>query len=189
MSDRQATQRWLGLVPNVLSGVRLGLAITFPLVATVWRVPLVAAAGVSDLADGYLARRLQATTWYGGLLDAGADKAFTVSTLLVLLYEGTLVPWQLGALLARDLAVVGIAGYAAAVGRPSEIKKMSSRLPGKATTAALFVLFVVLFWPTPTAPDWVDTVTFWAAVGASGIAAADYLLSFPGQWWTAQDRG
>jgi len=68
-------------VPNALSVLRLGFAVAFPFVPESWWIALVLAAGFSDWLDGWIARRFQATSWIGGLLDGVSDKAFVLSAL------------------------------------------------------------------------------------------------------------
>lgn len=79
-------------IPNTLTVARLLAAAAFPFVSNDVRLPLVLIAGVSDALDGVLARRLNAQSRLGGLLDAIADKAFAFSTLVTLLVAG-IAPW------------------------------------------------------------------------------------------------
>src|SRR5688572_5089393 len=68
-------------IPNVLSSMRLALAVAFPLLPIEWRLPAMIVGGLSDWIDGLIARRYKAATSTGALLDAIADKAFTLSVL------------------------------------------------------------------------------------------------------------
>jgi CDP-diacylglycerol--glycerol-3-phosphate 3-phosphatidyltransferase len=101
-------------VPNVLTGLRL---LVVPLLAAVlvvsgdtpggraWALALFLAASLTDLADGWLARRLDQCTDFGALADPIADKAL-VGTALICLSGLGLVPWWATAVvLARELAV------------------------------------------------------------------------------------
>ena len=65
----------IGLVPNVLSGLRLVLAAGFWALPPSWRLAAVIAGGLSDWLDGFIARRFGVTSVAGGLLDGIADKA------------------------------------------------------------------------------------------------------------------
>ena len=47
----------------------------------------------SDLADGWLARRLQSTSALGGLLDHGADACFVFFSMLALSLQGLITLW------------------------------------------------------------------------------------------------
>jgi phosphatidylglycerophosphate synthase len=137
---------------------------------------MLALGGLSDLLDGWIARRFHAATWVGGLLDAVADKAFVLAALGTLVAEGWLA-WP-GALLlvARDLVVLAAAGWAVAARRWDAFRRMPSRRWGRVTTALLFPYFVVAFaWPDL---DALRGVLFWASAASSLLAAGDYALRF-----------
>ena len=102
-----ASLRWL---PNALSLARLVLV---PL--AVWQIVeqrydlafvVFALAGVSDAADGFLARRLDARTALGSILDPIADKALLVSVYLTLGHAGLLPVWLAILVVFRDALIV-----------------------------------------------------------------------------------
>jgi cardiolipin synthase len=67
----------------------------------------VVAAGITDLADGFLARTLKQNSILGTWLDPLADKILT-NSLTVSLAVGDLVPWWLcGVILLRDIGLMG----------------------------------------------------------------------------------
>ena len=69
-------------------------------------------AGVSDLADGFLARHFGWTSRLGSILDPLADKALVVGTLLVLGWRGELPLWLVTLAVGRDVMLVGLGiGY------------------------------------------------------------------------------
>ncbi|HWQ38846.1 MAG TPA: CDP-alcohol phosphatidyltransferase family protein [Burkholderiales bacterium] len=61
---------------------------------------------VSDGIDGWLARRLNAESQVGVVLDPVADKLFVISTAFVLAWEGLLPLWLAMALVARDVLIL-----------------------------------------------------------------------------------
>ncbi len=163
---------WIQPVPNLLSGMRLALAGVFPFLMPWARPWTLLVGGVSDLLDGWVARRFHATSWIGGLLDAVADKAFVLSALGTRVVEGEL-EWPLALLLlTRDLTVLLAAVYGSLTRRWRAFRHMPSRLFGKLTTALLFPLFVA-WYGLPKATVLHDTL-FWAAAGSSFLAALDY---------------
>jgi cardiolipin synthase len=163
-------------VPAALSTLRLILAVLFPLMAGQWRVVVVVAAGLSDWLDGLAARHFARPTWWGALLDAVSDKAFTLTVLVVLTLEDRLAVWQALLLIARDLAVATTASIATVRGGWASIRKVRARKLGKVTTVGLFALFIVMLgWPDA---EWVNLVALSAAMGLSLAAAADYLVQF-----------
>ena len=74
------------------------------------------AAGITDLLDGYLARRLKQVTTLGKLLDPLADKLL-ISGALISLVELDLAPaWMTFIILGREMAITGLRGIASEEG-------------------------------------------------------------------------
>jgi len=85
-------------IPNLLSGSRLALApVSFYCIDTrMWLAAaiIVLVAVLTDLLDGYLARRLNLQSRWGGLLDHSSDAIFVSVTLAALAIQD-LVAWLL----------------------------------------------------------------------------------------------
>lgn len=165
--------RYAPLIPNSLTTLRLGIAVAFPLAPHDWRLALVLTGALSDALDGILARRLQAITWLGALLDGIADKVFTLTVLLTITVDGPLSWPQLAGVLARDITNGLIAAYIAAVGRWDLFKRVTARPGGKLTTMAIFAMLVAIVWR----PD-VGRPLVWVAIATSVVAAVDYAIIF-----------
>ncbi len=108
---------------------------------------VLAVIGISDLLDGYLARRYGLATTLGATLDAVADKLAQVGLLLYFtLASGPAfapVPaWFLGLLLGRDLALA--AGWLSVRRRRGHVAVIH-RWHGK---AASVLVFAILIWIT-----------------------------------------
>jgi CDP-diacylglycerol--glycerol-3-phosphate 3-phosphatidyltransferase len=111
-------------LPNLLSVSRLfATAVVFILVlvnqpwAFLVATLLFFLASVTDLLDGYLARRYNAVSSFGVFLDLTADKVF-VSTILLALIEIGLVPaWIVAIIITREFLVTGLRSMAAAKGK------------------------------------------------------------------------
>ena len=97
-------------IPNVLS---VGRAISGPIIfymiiqgPGVYSSELVltsiALAGISDYADGYLARRWNQTSNFGSFFDAAADKIFVSSVGVGMAATGQLPAWIVGLFVLRD---------------------------------------------------------------------------------------
>lgn len=174
-TDVPQSRGWIAAVPNVMSGIRLLLALVFPFLPPVSWPWVIAAGGLTDLIDGQVARRFHVTSWVGGLLDGIADKAFVVSVLVTFTIDGRLGAVWLAVLLSRDVTVGLIAAYAAAMRQWSAFHHMPARLLGKTTTAVMFPLLVVMaIWPDTTGAQ----VLAGVVVGLSACAAVDYLIVF-----------
>jgi len=63
-------------------------------------------AGISDLLDGYIARRFGWMTHFGGVLDPLTDKLLLVSTTLTLAWLGHLPWWLVLLVVLRDVVIV-----------------------------------------------------------------------------------
>ena len=73
-------------------------------------------ASVTDLLDGYFARRYGAVTTLGKLLDPLADKLLVLLTMVMLIPLGRIPMWMVLVVLTRELAVTGLRGIAATEG-------------------------------------------------------------------------
>ncbi len=74
------------------------------------------AAGVTDVLDGYLARKWGEQSTFGRMLDPIADKLLVSSCLLMLAADGTIRGWSLWAaivILCREILVSGLREYLA----------------------------------------------------------------------------
>jgi cardiolipin synthase (CMP-forming) len=74
------------------------------------------AAGVTDILDGYFARKYGEQSTFGRMLDPIADKLLVASSLLMLVSDGTIRGWSLWAaivILCREILVSGLREYLA----------------------------------------------------------------------------
>lgn len=97
-------------MPNLLTMLRLALTPYIGyLVATHHFVPactLLFFASITDLLDGWIARRTGKYTVFGSIADPAADKAL-VTTMVISLAMSGMLPWSLASIiLGRDVALV-----------------------------------------------------------------------------------
>jgi len=128
-------------------------------------------AGLSDAADGWLARKAGGGTSWGARLDPLTDKVLILAPLLWLATEQRLPLWAVWLLLARELL---ISGWRAAAddGAPASSA-------GKAKTILQFVSLLMLLWPA----TWTGHVVlirigwwlFWPSLLLALSSAAAYL--------------
>jgi CDP-diacylglycerol--glycerol-3-phosphate 3-phosphatidyltransferase len=110
-------------LPNLLSLSRLvATVIVFILVlvdqpwAFLVATLIFVLASITDLLDGYLARRLKVVSSFGVFLDLTADKVF-VSAILIAMVQLALVPaWIVLIIITREFLVTGLRSMAAAKG-------------------------------------------------------------------------
>jgi CDP-diacylglycerol--glycerol-3-phosphate 3-phosphatidyltransferase/cardiolipin synthase len=159
-------------LPNLLSGARLPLAVAFPLSAG--NAPLALGvlgfAGLTDVADGWAARRLGQATPMGALVDGIADKVFAASVLGTLVATRMLSP--VGALLlaTRELAELPLALRLvfSKRARDIDVERKANRL-GKAATALEFATVLAVIAQVPG-----RTVLLAATALCGAFAAAAY---------------
>ncbi len=126
-----------------------------------------AAASVTDFVDGWLARRREAITTFGKLMDPIADKLLVAAALLALVSLDRLAAWVAMVIIAREVAVT--------VARAQAPEVIPAAGWGKAKTvvqvAAIF--FLIAFDPTPV---WVDVLVY-VAVAVTVVSGADFFLN------------
>jgi phosphatidylglycerophosphate synthase len=155
-------------VPNLLSLSRLPLAAAFLIVDSIQgRAAILAAVAVTDLADGFLARRMPSHDRSSGqIVDPITDKLFVLIALLTFAARRDISVGVLLILLARDIFNTFAFFILRALDWRIEFK---ARLSGKTTTVLqLAVLMALLFWPRAVQP-----LVILVAI-ASLIAIADY---------------
>ncbi|MEI7973481.1 MAG: CDP-diacylglycerol--glycerol-3-phosphate 3-phosphatidyltransferase [Bdellovibrio sp.] len=128
---------WKKKIPNWLTWFRILLVL--PLTSILWlddpilnwwALALYLVAAITDYGDGYFARKFEATSIEGQLLDPVADKVLVTSLLVMLLYQSKVDPLMVILILSRDLLVGGFRSIAAGEGRI-----MAAQKSGKWKTA------------------------------------------------------
>ena len=94
-------------------------------------------AGLSDAADGYLAKRYGWNSELGAYLDPIADKALLVSIYVTLGFAGHLPVWLVIAVVSRDILIVGAVVLSWMLSRPLSMRPL---LVSKANTLSQIVL-------------------------------------------------
>lgn len=132
-------------IPNVITLLRLGLIGLFGYLLLVAHADGPAAAtlvvsGVSDWADGKLARLLDQSSALGALLDPAIDRLFMVAIPVAFGVRGLVPWWIIGTLLARDLLLAATLPALRARG----LTALPVTYIGKAATFALMSAFPLI---------------------------------------------
>jgi CDP-diacylglycerol---glycerol-3-phosphate 3-phosphatidyltransferase len=165
----RASLRW---IPNVVSLSRVALAVAFVADHDVnARLGIVLAAAVTDMLDGWLARRVGMVTRFGALVDPFADRVFALVAVATFVYEGTLTTLQYFIMISRDLmtAVGFLVAKSVTWLKPVEFR---ARWSGKAVTA----LQIVAFLAALKAPQYLPALV-WAVGAFSLYSIIDYTWS------------
>jgi cardiolipin synthase (CMP-forming) len=164
-------------LPTMLSLSRLVFAAGFVAAdGAVLRAGLIGIAGVTDLLDGFLARRWNVVTKVGALLDPIGDHVFMfVATITLVASDALSVP-AAAVLLARDVATA--VGFAIAIAVPRlRHEEFKARWPGKVVTALQFAtLLAVILVPALT----------WPLLVLVGIGSLSSIVDYAVAVWRAR---
>ncbi len=159
----------LVLLPNVLSALRLPLAVVFPFVVANARLALavLVVAGLTDVFDGWLARRMGQVTAVGAVVDPIADKIFAMTVVITLLVRNDMPTWGLLALLSREILEAPLVAWVLVSQSFRGARKAAAQanIPGKLATVVQFVAVLSAI----AAPELLDGALVAAAV--SGVLA------------------
>src|SRR5664280_547003 len=110
-------------LPNLLTFGRIGV---IPLVLwligrgsprdCLWAAIVYALAALTDLVDGWLARRMDIVSVLGKFLDPLADKLLVMATLIWMVPMGRIAGWAVVLLLAREISITGLRSIASSEG-------------------------------------------------------------------------
>ena len=126
-------------------------------------------AGVTDVLDGYLARRRHQVTAIGIMLDPLADKLMMVAVVVSLVLDNR-VPWIIaGLLLFREVAMISSAAFFHLRG----FKTFPAAIWGKVTTVLYYISLGAVMFRWPFARD-----LLWLTVGLSFLTSFIYLAKF-----------
>jgi len=140
-----------GLLSHLPNAITLLRAVLIPVIAfALWHrhygtaLVLFAACALSDLADGWLARRFDVRTRFGAIADPLADKLAMLAATVLLAWHGWL-PWWFAALaVGRDVLIVaGAAAYHLVIGRveiaPTRLSKYNTGLEFTVLTVVMAI--------------------------------------------------
>ena len=165
-------------IPNVLTMIRLLLVPVFVVVyfrtsaePKYAALAIFAAASLTDMLDGYLARKLNQITDFGKLFDPLADKLMVLSALVCQAVTGVF-PWAAVIVVAcKELFML------------SRDVVVYSNIVGKAAQVCFILSLILSFFHVPLA-EWgtrLDLILLWITVGLAVLAmvvyAAEYLRS------------
>lgn len=159
----------LTLLPNVLSALRLPLALAFPFVAGNVQAALsvLVAAALTDIFDGWLARRMGQVTAVGAVVDPIADKVFAITVVVTLLVRHEMPAWALPALLSREILEAPLVIWVLVnqAFRGARRAAAQANIPGKLATTVQFIAVLSAI----AAPDLLEVCLVGAAF--SGVLA------------------
>lgn len=128
-------------IPNILTLLRFILipVIIYFLYTSnyVFTFILITISGITDILDGFIARKFDLITNFGKLIDPLADKATQILTLGTLFLKGFVPIWILGLIILKE--IIMIAGASFLYGKELVV---SSKWYGKLTTVLIYIAIV-----------------------------------------------
>lgn len=165
------------MIPNILTTLRLAIIPVFAYsvlnMQSVWlSVALFLFSGVTDIVDGFIARRFNMITNIGKIYDPFVDKLMQMTAVLCLAVRGIVPLWLICVVLGRELAMIvtGVVLY---------VKKtvVHSNWYGKAATVLFYAVMLVLIL-FPNIDDAAKTALLIVLVATMLLAAAGYFVKF-----------
>ena len=132
-------------------------------------------AALTDLLDGYLARRWRITTTVGAFLDTVADKVLVAGALLALVEVGATSAWVAFIIIGREITIMGLRSVAAldqSTVPPSIWGKSKAVVQFVAITLAILRLDIVI------GPWRLDQWAMAVTVVVTLLSAGDYFAKF-----------
>jgi CDP-diacylglycerol--glycerol-3-phosphate 3-phosphatidyltransferase len=176
-------------LPNGLTLMRIFL---IPLLVTVLltkysviAVVVFLAASLTDLLDGYIARKRGQVTTLGTLLDPLADKLLILFALMPLVQLQLVPAWMAAIIIGREFAVTGLRSIASAQGFTIEASQFGKI---KMVTQVAAITFLILGMPgdspNPTFQK-LGNFMLYVVVVFAVVSAVDYFRRF---WTKIDDR-
>ena len=167
-------------IPNKITLLRIALIPVFLVLAYLelrWAALFVfIAASLTDLLDGYLARRYHQITNIGKFMDPLADKMLVLAAMCFFVEKGQMPGWALAVVLLREFAVSGLRMIAVEKNRV-----IAAAWSGKVKTAATMVcLCLMLLFPAPglgdSAPDFIAHISTAVIVLSTVWSGVEYFI-------------
>ncbi|WP_235913551.1 CDP-alcohol phosphatidyltransferase family protein [Teichococcus coralli] len=166
-------------LPNAITLARL-----CAVPATVWLILhgrldaafyVFAGAGISDALDGWLARRLNARSVLGAMLDPLADKALLVCTYVTLALAGVLPDWLAMLVVFRDVLIMGGVMLLSLLGAPPRMQPLFiSKLNTLAQLLLAGLALLLAGFGLPTEP-WLPLM-IWVAAATTILSGLAYMV-------------
>ncbi len=131
-------------------------------------------AGLSDLADGLIARRWRQKSPLGTFLDPLADKLLMGSSFITLSISHLIPSWLTVIVLSRDLVLVLGVTLFKIVNFPVVVHpSLAGKLSTTTQVATVLLVLAAQSWSIP--PAWLDPL-FWLTGGVTAVSGIHYIV-------------
>lgn len=132
-------------------------------------------AALTDMVDGFLARRREQITIIGQILDPIADKLLVASAFICLVELGAVQAWMVVIILGREIAITGFRAIASS----KRIYIPSSRLGKiKMILEAVTICLLILGEKYIGRYYFFSQIGLWLVIAIAVISAAQYYIKF-----------
>ena len=188
-------------LPNRITLARLGLAIIFVALVSQYSqrdphawildvaVVLFIVAAVTDILDGYIARKRGLVTPLGRVLDPFVDKVLVCGAFILFAGQSFvseqgenvthIAPWMVVVIVGRELLVTGLRGFSESVGKPFPASVHGKAKMWVQSIAAPALIFIVAHEGTWFVGSWpwvVKTVLVYLTVAVTAVSAIHYVI-------------
>jgi len=125
-------------------------------------------AGLTDIADGQIARKRSQVTDFGKFTDPLADKVLVVAAMLWFVEKGTFPTWAAFLVIVREFMVTALRLIAVGNGRV-----IAAAVSGKIKTAVTMVCLTAMFLPLTL---WMIYICIGAITVTTLISGAEYFI-------------
>jgi len=139
-----------------------------------WAILVYTIAGFSDLLDGYIARKFDAVSKLGKLLDPLGDKLMTFTVMVCITITKPILYWAVLVFFVKEV-LMGVGGFL--IHKKARVELPAANFIGKASTFLLFLVCVTLMLFSEL-PDSVAVGLTTAAICVTLIALVSYLGSY-----------
>jgi cardiolipin synthase len=126
-------------------------------------------AGITDVVDGYIARKYKQVTTFGIMMDPLADKLMMMAVIASLFLTERISVWAALFFFVRDLAMIAFSAFFHLKGK----KTVPANAFGKLTTVLFYIAFPLVMFRYEY-----GEIILWSAIAFSFVTSAIYLVKF-----------
>jgi cardiolipin synthase len=160
-------------LPNVLTLCRFILIPVYLIIFEAGYVKVaffvLLAAGLTDVLDGYIARKRKLVTQLGSMLDPLADKSMMIAVILSLVFSGMISWLAAAAMFLRDAGMIVGSAFLHFRGKIT----VPANVMGKLTTVLYYLAILLIIFRMPYA-----NVYLWFVISVSFLTSIIYILQF-----------
>ncbi|MDY6862630.1 MAG: CDP-diacylglycerol--glycerol-3-phosphate 3-phosphatidyltransferase [Thermodesulfobacteriota bacterium] len=133
-------------------------------------------ASITDLLDGYIARKFNIVTSLGKFLDPLADKLLVTVAMIMLISHGRVPAWMAAVIIGREIAVTGLRGIAVGEGIIIEANQLGKY---KTTFQLLALIALIIHYDYFSINfHYIGIIFLWIALIITTFSGLDYFIKF-----------